>query len=136
MTCIDISKTAIERIKQESVRRKVNIISICADLENYKIKDYYDIVISSGFFHLLSKKKAFELVQMCKEHTNKNGLNIHEVLLEDDPSKEYNLEGGYYAKEDLFNTYSGWTILSYEEYEEYDDEEEYNNRISLIVVKK
>ena len=82
VTCIDISRIAINKIKKEAEKKGIKINAICTDLENYEIDKEYDIIIGSGIFHFLSKEKAFELIKKCKDETKINGINIFEVLLE------------------------------------------------------
>src|SRR3989344_4867564 len=61
VTCIDISKTAIELIKKEAMKKNIKINAICADLEDYEITENYDIIIANGFFHFLPEKNALKL---------------------------------------------------------------------------
>ena len=70
------------------------------------------------------------------KHTKKDGLNVFEVLLQGDPSKEEDSEGYYFKSNELKDLYSNWDILDYEEYEFYDEEEEQTNRIAYLIAKK
>ena len=80
--------------------------------------------------------KSLKLIKDCKNHTNKSGLNIFEVLLEGDPSQEDDSEGYYFKKGELKEIYCDWKIESYEEYEEYDEEEKWNNKLARIIAIK
>jgi len=135
VTCIDISKTAIEAIKKEAILKNTKINAICADLEGYEIEDSYDIIIANGFFHFLPEKKALKLIENCKEHTNKGGINIFDVMLEGDPSQK-DSEGYYFPEGKLREIYFDWKIEDYEEYEDYDEEEEWNNKLARIIAVK
>jgi len=136
VTCIDISKTAIKKIKEEATKRGLKISAFFDDLEKYKIKGDYDIIISTGIFHFLPKEKTFELIEKIKGHTKKKGINIFEAFLKGDPSHEEDSEGYYFAKEELKKLYSEWRILDYEEYEDYDEEEEHMNKVSFLIARK
>jgi len=136
VTCIDISKSAIDAIIDKAKREKIKINAICEDLDNYKIKDDYDIIIANGFFHFLKKERVFELIENCKEHTNQGGIHLIEVLLEEDPSQEEDSEGYYFPKNKLKEIYSDWMVKEYEEYEEYDEEEEGNNKLASIIAAR
>lgn len=136
VTCIDISKTAIESMKKEAMKENIKINAICADLEDYEITKNYDIIIANGFFHFLPEKNTLKLISDCQKHTNKGGINIFEVLLEGDPSQEEDSEGYYFPNEKLKEIYSDWNIKHYEEYEDYDTEEKCNNKIAFIIAKK
>lgn len=130
VTCIDISKTAIESIKNEALRKNIKINPICADLEDY------DIIIVTGFFHFLSENNALKLVKDCKKHTNEGGINIFEAMLEGDPSQEDDSERYYLPNGKLKEIYLDWIILDYKEYEDYDEEEGWNNKLARIIALK
>lgn len=130
--CIDISKTAINAIKNKAKKEKIKINAICEDLEKFEFKEDYDIVIGIGIFHFIPEKSALKLINNIKKHTKKSGLNILEVFLQGDPSQEEDSEGYYFKSNELKELYSGWKIENYDEYEDYDEEEGWNNKIAFI----
>lgn len=136
VTCIDISKSAINKIKREAKNRKIKINAICEDLDSYNLKETYDIIIANGFFHFLKKERALELIEDCQIHTNQEGVNIFEVMIEGDPSQEEDSEGYYFPSNQLKRLYSDWKIIDYEEYEDYDEEEGWNNKLAGIIAVK
>lgn len=136
VTCIDISKTAINHVKKEAEKRDVKISAFVEDLENFKFRGDYDIIIGTGIFHFISKKGALGLVNNIKKYTKKGGLNVFEVFLEGDPSQEEDSEGYYFKHLELKNLYSDWKILDYEEYEDYDEEEGQTNKMAYLISKK
>jgi len=136
VTCIDISKTAINNINKEAKKRKIKINAFVKDLENFEFKENYDIIIGTGIFHFIPEKKTLKLIKDIKNHTSEGGLNIFEAFLEGDPSQEEDSEGYYFKSNELKNLYSDWKILDYEEYEDYDEEEEQTNKIAYLVAKK
>ena len=136
VTCIDISKTAINNIKKEAEKKGIKISAFVEDLENFEIKENYDIIIGTGIFHFLPKELTFRMLKDVKEHTAKNGLNIFEVFLEGNPSQEEDSEGYYFKHSELRNLYSNFEILDYEEYEDYDEEEKQTNKIAYLIAKK
>ncbi len=136
ITCIDISKTAINNIEKEAEKREIKINAFVEDLETFEIKENYDIIIGTGIFHFLSKEIVFRLLEDIKTHTKEEGLNIFEVFLEGDPSQEEDSEGYYFKHFELRNLYSNFEILDYEEYEDYDEGEKQTNKIAYLVAKK
>jgi tellurite methyltransferase len=136
VTCIDISKTAINNIKKEAEKRDVKIIAFVEDLEKFEFKENYDIIIGTGIFHFIPEKYSLKLIKNIIKHTKKDGLNIFEVLLQGDPSQEEDSEGYYFKQDELKELYSNWDILDYEEYEDYDEEEEQTNKIAYLIAKK
>lgn len=136
VTCIDISKTAINNIKKEAKKRGVKIIALVEDLEKFEIEEDYDLIIGTGIFHFLPEENSLKLIDNAKKHTKKYGLNVFEVFLQGDPSQEEDSEGYYFKPNELKDLYSGWDILDYEEYEDYDEEEEQTNKIAYLIAKK
>jgi len=136
VTCIDISKTAINNIKKEAEKKRIKISAFVEDLENFEIKENYDIIIGTGIFHFLLKERVFRLFEDIKAHTKEGGLNIFEVFLEGDPSREEDSEGYYFKHSELRSLYSNFEILDYEEYEDYDEEEKQTNKIAYLIAKK
>ena len=136
VTCIDISKTAINNIKKEAEKKGIKISAFVEDLETFEIKEKYDIILGTGIFHFLPKERVFKLLKDIKAHTKKGGLNIFEVFLEGDPSQKKDSEGYYFKHFRLRNLYSNFEILDYEEYEDYDKEEKQVNKIAYLIAKK
>ena len=136
VTCIDISKTAINNIKIEATKRGIKIKTFVEDLEKFEIKKDFDIIIGTGIFHFLPEKNSLKLINSIKEHTKEDGINIFEVLLEGDPSQEEDSGGHYFKKFELKRLYSDWKILDYEEYDNYDGGEEQKNKVAFLIAKK
>lgn len=136
VTCIDISKTAINNIKKEAEKKELKIIAFVADLEKFEFEEDYDIIIGTGLFHFIPEENSLKLIDNIKKHTKKHGLNIFEVFLQGDPSQEEDSEGYYFKPNELKDLYSGWDILDYEEYEDHDEEEEQTNKIAYLIAKK
>jgi tellurite methyltransferase len=136
VTCVDISKTAISQIKEEAKKRKIKINAICADLEDYKIKEDYDIIISLGVFHFIPKENLYSLIESMKKHISKEGLTIIDSFMEGDPTQKENSKGYYFKKGELKKEYSEWKIIDYKEYEEFDKEENQTNKLVWLVGEK
>ncbi len=136
VTCIDISKTAVKAIIKEAKSKNIKINAIWVDLENYRIEVNFEVIISNGVFHFLPEANVLSLIKDCQAHTSKKGINIFEVMLEGDPSQEDDAKGYYFPKGRLKLLYSNWDIEGYEEYEEYDKDEEWNNKLARIIAIK
>jgi len=108
VTCVDISKTATEKIKEESKKRKLKVKVICEDLEEYFIDEEFDIIIFTGVSHFIPQKIAKLIIKKIKEHTAKNGINVVDVLTGKD----------FFAEGEIKKIYSDWEIIEFEEYKE------------------
>jgi SAM-dependent methyltransferase len=74
VTCIDISKIAIQKIKDESKKRKLKVNAMESDLENYKINKSYDGILQ---FLGMNGEKYIKKIKKIKEF-----LQYNPVLLE------------------------------------------------------
>lgn len=134
VTCVDISKTAIQKIREEAKKRKISLKAICEDISNYKINEYHDVVIMTGVFHFFPKRVALALLNNVKNKTRSSGLNILDVFLKGNSIEH---TGGYFFKKnELKDIYSDWNIINYEEYEELNKEEGEIDKYLFLVAKK
>ena len=53
-----------------------------ADLNDYRLKENYDIIFSSGVFDYMKPDLRVNLIEHLKEHTNKNGINAIKVFVD------------------------------------------------------
>jgi tellurite methyltransferase len=136
VTCIDISKTAVQNIKEFAKKNKIKINVICADIEKYNLIQKYDVIIGTGTFHFFTKEVVDRLIKKIRESTKKGGVNIFNVFLEGDPTQKDNLEGYYFQKKELLQLYLDWKIKIYEEYDDFDEDEGTTNKMAKIIVIK
>jgi 2-polyprenyl-3-methyl-5-hydroxy-6-metoxy-1,4-benzoquinol methylase len=86
VTCIDISKTAIKQIKEESKKRKLKVKAICEDLNLFKGAEKYDVILFLGVSHFI--KNPLKLIKHLMEILNKGGVFILDILKEEKIDKE------------------------------------------------
>ena len=132
VTLVDISKTAIKKIKNELNKRNIKAEIICKDLNNFHINKNFDVIISLAVFHFLNRKKTINLIKEMKKRTNKAGVNIIVGFLDNTSGKTSSF---YLKKNELKKLYSDWKILEYKEYKER-DEEGINSLARIIAIKK
>lgn len=119
VTGVDISKTAIEKIKEEAKKRNVQINAVVGDLEEYEIDGTYDVILVLGVLQFLGKKGK-EYIEKIQRHTKKGGINIIDAF-----------RNRWLPKDKLDGLYSKWEII---EKEEYNDNEE--NEMVWVVSRK
>ncbi len=130
VTCVDISPTCINALKEEAKRRNININAVCCDIEDFKLEKEYDIIIATGVLHFLKKNKVKNLLEKLMKHTRKNGLNIIDAFLKGSAC-ERDSDGYYFSKNEILEIYNGWKIIEHEVYK--DDED---NLCEFIVLLK
>ncbi|MFH1752211.1 MAG: methyltransferase domain-containing protein [archaeon] len=123
VTCIDISRTAINALKKEAVKRKTKIKIVCQDIDDLELKECFDVIIITGVIHFLEKNiKSF--IRKIKQKTNKEGFNILDVFLTDSKCQE-NSKGRYFSKGEIIKMYSDWKIIKHSIYKENQNKSEF-----------
>ncbi len=113
VTCIDISAKCIKAIKEKTKKENIKINAICCDIENFKWKEKYDIILALGVLHFLNKGKIKEFINKIKNYTKKQGLNIIEVFLKGSACEE-DSNGYYFSKNEILQIYKEWKILDHD----------------------
>lgn len=116
---MDISETAISKLKGWAKQGKLKINAEVADLENYKIKKSYDVIIALASIHFLSKKKVYNMIKEMKKRTNKGGINFITVFRKGDPA-EGHFKMYFFNNGELSKLYSDWEIVKYIEFKKED----------------
>jgi tellurite methyltransferase len=130
VTCVDISPTCIKALKEKLKKENINMKAICCDIENFKWKENYDIIIATGVLHFLSKETIRDFLNKMKMHTKKNGLNVIEVFLKGSAC-EKDSDGYYFSKNEILKIYRGWEIIEHEIYKDED-----GNLYEFLILKK
>ncbi len=120
VTCVDISSTAINNVKQEAQIQRIQINTICEDLESFEIKETYEVILCLGVLHFLKQDLAEKLVKTMQIKTNKTGLNILDVLT----GKEF------FKEKQIKEVYKNWEIKDFETHKENFGKMDY-----LVVIK-
>lgn len=89
MTAFDLSIDGIEKGKRLAEKFGVNVDFFQADLNDYSLKENYDIIFSSGVFDYMRPEFRTEITEYLKEHTNEEELNAIKVFV-DKPFIEVN----------------------------------------------
>ena len=134
---VDISGEVLRKVAELAKKEKVAVETKIADLENYKIMQNYDGIISFAAIHFLTKQKIDTLIKNMKEKTNKNGINIIMIFREGD-SSQGKFKMYYFKDNELKKYYSDWNILFYKEYEKWDKShgEPHIHKIATIIAEK
>lgn len=139
VTAVDISETGISRLEEHAKKQNLDVKTEVADLENYKIKENYDCIISLATIHFLTKKRVYSLVREIKSKTIKGGFNFITVFRKEDPS-EKDFEMYFFENGELSKMYGDWEIINYREFRKEDRHGEkgrlhYHKNANLIAQK-
>jgi len=130
VACIDISPICIRAIKEKAKKENIRINTLCCDIENFKWKESYDIIIATGVFHFLTKDKVKAFLNKIKGHTKSKGLNVIEVFLKGSACEEES-DGYYFSENEIMRTYTAWKVVQHEVYKDDD-----GNLCEFLIVLK
>jgi SAM-dependent methyltransferase len=105
------------------------------DINKFKFKDQYDLIISSMVLHFFNKERAIKIIKEIKLNTNNKGYNFLICMSNlDDCSKEK--PENFYPDLDLIKElYSDWKIIKFdEEFTDYHEHGEKKHRHHLIII--
>lgn len=115
---LELSRPGVEKIKHYSQVTGCNINIIHANMIDYDITEFYDVVYSMGSLQFLPPEQRGKHFHKYKQHTRTGGVNAHLVFVEkpfigvapDWQKNEY-----FYTSGDLARYYCDWEIMQCEE---------------------
>ena len=114
----DISESGIEKLKRLALKNHVKVNAWVQDLCNYEFEKEYDVVISHGTLHFVTKQNWKNFILKAKRHTKINGVHIMQIftnIITASPDIAPFLKG--LADEgELFELYHDWRILDAKSY--------------------
>ena len=119
VTAFDLSIDGIEKGKRLAEKFGVNVDFFQADLNDYRLKENYDIIFSSGVFDYMRPELRTEITGHLKEHTNEDGVNAIKVFVDkpfievNDKKKKVNRYP--WKSGEIFTYYYDWEISRMDE---------------------
>ncbi|MFX1513888.1 MAG: class I SAM-dependent methyltransferase, partial [Promethearchaeota archaeon] len=115
---LDLSHIGLEKTKKYAEETGVKIKIIQADIETYKLTEFYDVIYSSGSLHYIPPKQRREKLEHFKSQTTPPGIHAFLVLVEKpfipkapDAEEEILFKSG-----ELMSYYWDWEIMFCKEY--------------------
>lgn len=122
VTAFDLTESGIEKAKRLADVHQVEVNFFRADMRQFRLEEEFDVIYSSGVFHIIPQELRKEIFQNYKVHTAPGGLNAANVFVR----KPYiplppDWDGGECVWEsgELSALYSDWKTVSCRE-EEFD----------------
>jgi tellurite methyltransferase len=81
VTGFDLSRVGVEKTKRMAEQIGVSLEVFVADLFEFRLKESFDILFSTGTLHYISKELRSELLSNYKQFTNPNGLHVFSVFV-------------------------------------------------------
>ncbi|MNW41239.1 Tellurite methyltransferase [compost metagenome] len=113
VTAFDVSDAGIEKTKRLADQMGVHVNVFKADILDYRLDAYYDIVFSSGVLHYIKPDFRNEIFENYKQYTNVNGMHflnvfVNKPFIAPPPEKEPNAYKWYSGE--LLSHYHDWFI--------------------------
>jgi len=113
---IDISESAIKKLKERALKEKISINAKVEDFDNYKIKNNYDVILSLAAIHFIEDRKNLQkMIKNIQDKTRRGGINVITVFRKKDPS-EGKFKMYFFEDKELLKYYSSWKVIYYSEY--------------------
>ncbi|MDO9391352.1 MAG: methyltransferase domain-containing protein [bacterium] len=118
----DISASGIEKLTLLAKQKGIEINAWVQDLAEYDFKDHYDLIISHGVLHLVTRDTWTGFVRGMKSHTRINGVNVIVVFTDALPIPADLAQHciGLFAEKEIKNIYSDWAVEYFKSYDFYD----------------
>lgn len=115
VTAVDISKTAIEKLKNKAKQEHLSVTSVTKDIRKFKPKGKYAAVVSYGTLQFLGSLFTAHISNLQKQ-TLVGG--VHSLYLFGNKGDFYSLAKHRFhfpSKAELNKIYKGWKIISFEQ---------------------
>ncbi len=113
VTAFDLSAAGVAKTERLAEMAEAPITVLQADMNEHRLGQDFDILFSTGVFHLIPRTLREEIFGHYKQHTNLGGLNVFSVFVrkpfigkapDSDPGAEPWLSG------ELLTPYHDWKI--------------------------
>jgi len=117
-TGVDISLQGLAKAQRWATREKVAIRTIRANLADFRLDEFHDVVYSSGSLTYIPPGLREEVFQNYKTYTRIGGLNAFNAFVEKpfiDTAPDWGEDEYFYRTGDLLRLYWDWEIQSFSE---------------------
>lgn len=114
----DLSEHGIAKVKRRCEIDKVNLNAFVADLTTYEFDKKYDLIMSFGTLHFVSKTDWKQFINKAKENTNIGGIHIMQLFTDTVPITEdlAPFAIGLAKDEEIKELYTDWEIVQFKSY--------------------
>jgi len=139
VTGFDVSEVGVKKSMALAGKLNLAIRFFQADINQYRLDEFYDVVFSSGALHYIPENLREEVIANYKYFTNAGGLHAHTVpvyksFLPRDPSADP-MEQDWRSGEILM-LYHNWEVEFFLEEIQDDVKSGYKFPINRIIVRK
>jgi tellurite methyltransferase len=119
VTAFDISVAGVGKLLQIAGQKRLKINALVADMREFEFTGPFDLIISMGCLHLVSRPEWQDVIRRMQEATIPGGYNVIGILTDAKPEPEdiKGFQKGLFKEGELFKEYSGWEIIHKVSYE-------------------
>lgn len=114
----DLSTYGIERVLKRCEEEKISVNAFTADLREFQFARSYDLIMSFGTLHFVSREDWRAFISRAKEHTSPGGIHIMQIFTDTVPASPDIAEFAIGLAKDgeLLELYEDWEILQFKSY--------------------
>jgi tellurite methyltransferase len=118
VTAFDLAAAGVEKTRRNAKQAGVQIDVFQADLNEYRLKEKFDVIFSAGVLHYILPQLRKDIFDNYKDFTNDGGLGVHSVFVKKPfiqraPDAEDTAHLWYSGE--IFGYYGDWQIEHCEE---------------------
>ena len=114
----DLSENAIAKLNRLAAAQNLQVNAYVQDLTQFTFDKQYDLVMSFGTLHFVTKEHWKKFILNVKENTNPNGIHIMQLFTNVLPASPdiAPFAVGLADDEEIKDLYNDWNILQFESY--------------------
>lgn len=118
LEAFDISEKGIGKLKRRCEVEGANIDAYVADLTKFQFEKSYDLIMSFGTLHFVSREEWRKFLRDAKNCTNVGGIHIMQIFTDQVPITEdlAPFAIGIAKNQEIKELYKGWEVLSFKSY--------------------
>ena len=120
----DLSENAIAKVNRKCLANNIEINTFADDLRTYEFNKCYDLIMSFGTLHFVSKRDWKGFIHRAKANTRPGGIHIMQIFIDQVPITEdlAPFAIGLAQNEEIKYLYEDWEILQFKSYVFEDDQ--------------
>lgn len=120
VSALDATDKGIEKGKKLAEKCGVLVDFFKANIEDFRLKENYDIILCSGVMHFIKPEYRNDIFQNLKEHTNQNGIQamnvfVEKLFIEVPENKKNGIDRFRWKSGELFMHYHDWLLHKVDE---------------------
>ena len=141
VTAIDISKKGISKTRNLAEAAGLKVDARVQDMRNFQSVEEFDLIISHGCLHLISRNEWPRVIENIKKATKCFGYNVIVVFTDKVPPSEdiRPFTKGLFKEGELFEIYQDWNIIHKNSHEFKDEHEggiKHTHAVNRIIAQK